>query len=142
MRFILCAIWLLACQQDLTRQPAKADYIYLSVSRGGGITGLVTGCDLQPQGQIRRWKKSASGRVDSLQSLSVSPQSIEQQVKQLKSFSPLQDRGNITYRAELLLGDSTYVWSWTSDQQLTTWYTDTRNLCRATVADSTPRRME
>ncbi len=142
MQFIFCAIGLLACHQDLTRQPTKTDYTYLSVSRGGGITGLVTGCDLQPQGQIRRWKKSASGRVDSLQSFPVSLQSIEQQVKQLKSFAPLQDRGNITYRAELLLGDSTYVWTWTADQELTAWYVDTRNLCRATVADSTDQRME
>ena len=53
---ITTAILLAACAPHSRDESATVESFYLSVSRGGGITGLVTGCDFNSTGRVREWR--------------------------------------------------------------------------------------
>ena len=139
---IATMLYLVACAPQARDESAAAESFYLSVSRGGGITGLVTGCDFNAAGRVRKWRASALGATDSLGSHMLSVASIRERLAELTAL-PSPDRpGNLTYRVVLTQPDETRVWTWSTNPSLTEWYRATRKLCAdvAQDADNTTER--
>ena len=88
---IATMLYLAACAPQARDESAAAESFYLSVSRGGGITGLVTGCDFNAAGRVRKWRASALGATDSLGSHMLSVASIRERLAELTALpSPRQ----------------------------------------------------
>ena len=139
---IATMLYLAACAPQARDESAAAESFYLSVSRGGGITGLVTGCDFNAAGRVRKWRASALGATDSLGSHMLSVANIRERLAELTAL-PSPDRpGNLTYRVVLTQPDETRVWTWSTNPPLTEWYRATRKLCAdvAQDADNTKER--
>ena len=137
MYFVLGTVLLLAsCDHDDSPERVASDEFHLSLSRGGGITGTVTGCDIKSDGRMRTWKKWASGRVESLWTRTLPPLAVERQVAELRALTSVDDPGNLSYRVVLQQPDTIRVWTWSAHQSLTEWYRNTRSLCQRVTDDS------
>lgn len=129
------AILLVACAPYFRDESATVESFYLSVSRGGGITGLVTGCDFNSTGRAREWRW-AMGAIDSLGSHMLPVTSIRERLAALTTL-PSPDRpGNLTHRVVLTQLDETRMWTWSTNQPLTEWYRVTRKLCGDAAQDA------
>ena len=138
---IATMLYLAACAPQARDESAAAESFYLSVSRSGGITGLVTGCDFNAAGRVRKWRASALGATDSLGSHMLSVVKIGERLAELTAL-PSPDRpGNLTYRVVLTQPDETRVWTWSTNPPLMEWYRATRKLC-ADVAQDADNTME
>ena len=138
MHFVLGAVlFFSSCDRDSVRERVAPSEFRLSLSRGGGVTGAVRGCDFVPNGRVRAWKKWASGRVESLWTRALPPLVVEQRVAALASLAPVDEPGNFSYRVVLERPDTIRVWTWAAHDPLTEWYRNTRALCRQALADST-----
>ena len=132
---ITTVILLVACAPYFRDEPATVESFYLSVSGGGGITGLVTGCDFNSAGRTREWRWTL-GAIDSLGSHMLPVTSIRERLAELTTL-PSPDRpGNLTYRVVLTQPDETRMWTWSTNQPLTEWYRVTRKLCSDAAQDA------
>ena len=127
---------LAACEPQVRDESAAADSFYLSVSRGGGITGMVTGCDFNSAGRVRKWRASASGATDSLITGMLPVTSIQERLPELTALPSPDRSGNLTYRVVLTRPDETRVWTWATNHPLTEWYRVTRKMCATAAQDA------
>lgn len=92
----------------------------LTVSRGGGVAGLTTGCSLYADGQVERWEQFPAREPSVLEARRVEPARItafKQQLEQADILdTTLQESGNVTMAATYDLAGVRHTWVWNAHQ--------------------------
>jgi len=142
VKLALCCAGVLFCMACHTKSTEKAREqsaiipFRLSVSTGGGFTGLSTGYTLSNDGRVEHWRRFAGGEKTTLWSRPGSASKIMAFRKQLKEMGmigkQIQESGNMTTTVTLALPDTTYTWSWSQLKKtdLTGWVRDVEIFCR------------
>ena len=103
----------LACTQP--RTSAEPSDFRITLSRGGGFTGMVTGYHLQSDGTMTAWRRALAQpeQVDWTHKLTVADvsrwaQDLHGAVQGWES----QETGNMTTSLEFVRNDSVRTWTW------------------------------
>ena len=108
----------------------------ISISTGGGFTGLSTGYMLSHDGRVEHWQRFAGGEDTALWSQQSSATKIMAFKMQLDDLGMLgkqiQESGNMTTMVTLELPDTTYTWYWGQHKktELTGWAQDVESFCQ------------
>ena len=135
----LGVIFCIACHkksaEKTTEQPAIVPF-QISISTGGGFTGLSTGYTLSHDGRVEHWQRFAGGEYTALWSQQSSAAKVGAFRMQLESLGMLgkqiQQSGNMTTTVTLALPDTTYNWYWglLEKTELTGWAQDVEMFCQ------------
>lgn len=116
----------------------SAEPFTLSLSSGGGFSGLVEGFTLTSQGQVTAWQKLPGNPETTLWSKKGDSDSAIALVESLKSFLAvdLKETGNVTTRISLVLPDTSWLWSKSGSvaasdvpEPFQTWYARAESYC-------------
>jgi hypothetical protein len=108
----------------------------LSVSRGGGFTGMTTEYRLYNDGRVENLQKRPAGQDSLLWLRQTDPVVIADFRKQLNDQGLLEreirESGNMITMVRLVLSDTTYQWYWsrTPDAALDDWVRRIEQFCR------------
>ena len=109
----------------------------ITLSSGGGFTGMYSGYHLYASGLLEAWQKRAAGGDTLLWMQQVDPERIERIRAQLAASGALDKRydgaGNMTVIVNYATADTVYRWSWDRGREepteLAMWYQRTRRYC-------------
>ncbi len=135
----LTALFSLACQKPIAKTPGQeviqnmptSKPFTLTLSTGGGFSGLVEGYTLTSQGEVRAWKKRPGAPETTQWTKKDAPDSAMALAKSLQEFLSvdLQETGNMTTTIRYTVADSTWHWSISSmgasapgSEPLQAWY--------------------
>ena len=113
----------------------------ISLSRGGGFTGLVRGYRLHANGQVEAWQSRPGQPAKVTWQQQVDITRVRAVQEDLEATGVLgavhSNTGNMTTRVTYDLPDTIYSWSWTGDPpaELAAWYSETRQWCAALAPD-------
>ena len=108
----------------------------ISISTGGGFTGLSTGYTLSDKGRVEHWQRFAAGEKTTLWSQQGSAAKImtfKMQLEHLGMLSrQIQESSNMITTVTLALPDTTYTWYWgqLKKTELTGWVQDVESFCQ------------
>jgi len=129
-----------ACQNKSTEKTMKTTVVTpfkMTVSTGGGVTGLTSGYSLSSDGVIEHWQHFRAGTDSVLWSEKTNVSRILFFRKQLEEIGVLkkniQQRGNMTTTVKLALPDTTYTWYWNASgkSDLSRWVKDVQRFCES-----------
>ena len=135
----LGVIFCIACHKksaDKTPQQDTTVPFQISISTGGGFTGLSTGYTLSHDGRVEHWQRFAGGEYTALWSQQGSAAKIGAFKMQLESLGMLgkqiRQSGNMTTTVTLALPDTTYTWYWgqLKKTELTDWAQNVESFCQ------------
>ena len=129
-------IWLLCVNAIVSCGDQDKPFV-VSISKGGGFTSLVQGCELRSDGMIIEWKQYAMGKREELGRKQVSSLRIRELAERLlaleSSGGVFGKPGNMTYKIAYTDVSDTLGWSWSIDDsvdlELVEWYRNTREFC-------------
>ena len=121
-------------------QPRLAQPFTITISSGGGFTGLYRGFRLYSTGRVERWERFAASGDSVLWVTAVDPGQIEVWGRKLEESGALsrsyRGTGNMTASVSYGRPDTTYRWSWASTgivedgpPELWQWYEDVEQFC-------------
>ncbi len=140
----LGAIFCIACNkksaEKTPEQPAIVPF-RISISTGGGFTGLYQGFTLHSDGKIEQWQKDRAGEVKILKSRQVDVKEFVKFRKELERDDifkiKLTQTGNMTTKIVYQKWDSTFVWTWQAGgeipPQMQKWYDSIRIFCKQQI---------
>ncbi len=141
-KFAACCLGVILCiacnkksAERTPEQPANVPF-RISISTGGGFTGLSTGYTLSYDGRVEHWQRFAGGEYTVLWSEQSSAAKIGAFRMQLESLGMLgkqiRQSGNMTTTVKLALPDTTYSWYWgqLEKTELTDWAQDVESFCQ------------
>lgn len=136
-----------ACQRQVSKssQPAlsegKASSPFtLTLSSGGGFTGLYQGCTLTSQGEVKGWQRRTGAPESVAWTVQDRPDSIFALAKDLENYLnvELEEAGNMTMRIRFELPDTAHQWSISGSgasaeapEPFRTWYARAEAYCRS-----------
>lgn len=112
----------------------------ITLSSGGGFSGLTSGCTLTSLGEAKAWRKRPGAPEDVLWTRKAKADSAIAFAEALKEFLSvdLEETGNMTTRIQYTLPDSTYRWSISGagaspqdPEPFRTWYARAEAFCRS-----------
>lgn len=144
MRLLFClCIVVSACSHRGENKPESnienVDNYKITLSSGGGFTGLYSGYNLHGDGRVESWQRPL-GKGDSLLwQRSLDATTVERLREKLLASGALTKRydmaGNMTAVVVYETADTTYRWSWNQSgkapHELAAWYKEVRALCAA-----------
>ena len=122
-----------------SRTPAVTKPFTLTLSSGGGFSGLTQGYTLTPAGEAKAWQKRPGAPESVTWSKQIPPDSIVAFAIALEAYLgvELKETGNMTTRILYALPDSTYRWSISgagaspdAPEPFRTWYARAEAYCR------------
>ena len=137
--FLTVSLALLSCQSN-SMQENKPEEFSISVSRGGGFTGLTNGFTLKSKGDILYWQKYINGKDTILWRATDDINKILVYKNKLISSGILavefNTTGNVTNYLAYSNYDTTYNWSWKEhDEQVPAdvrqWFNDVNEYCKS-----------
>lgn len=142
----ICIIYCMAMGGCCTDQPAPEEKkivpFTLSIARGGGVTGLVEGCNLFSDGKIEFWEEFPGQEKKVIKSGKTDIAQIQAFQKALLLTGAIDKEikgtGNMTTYASYFIEDKDYNWSWDSDgstddetlKSLVQWYSEVELFCQ------------
>ena len=113
----------------------------ISISTGGGFTGLYQGFTLHSDGKIEQWQQDRAGKVKILKSRQGDAKEFVKFRKELERDDifklKLTQTGNMTTKIVYQKGDSTFVWIWQAGgeipPQMQKWYDSIRIFCKQQI---------
>ena len=155
-----CALYMLTgCQDEImdNAQPhpqmshlpqahsAASEPFTLSISHGGGFTGLTTGCTLYADGQVERWERLPARQPSVLETRQVEPLRIADFKQQLERAgildTTLQETGNMTIVVTYDAADVRHTWAWNAHDRSDTvppalrqWHRSVKEFCQQLFA--------
>ena len=127
---ILLALLLISCAVDSQQGPYQ-----ITLSRGGGFTGLVRGYHLYEGGKVEAWSRMPGSRDSLLWQTKVHPDSVKQIRDGLESSGALatihRRSGNMTTSVAYTTDDTSFSWSWgdSAPKNLKEWYQQAHRFC-------------
>ncbi len=95
----------------------KTDSFSISISNGGGFTGLKNGYTLNNTGLVRRWHQLSLVKDTTIWEIQTDGIKTKEFNVELKNSGIINkqynERGNTTFLLTYKLPDTTYSWSWT-----------------------------
>jgi hypothetical protein len=139
-------LWALALVYSCASQDTRL--FSISISSGGGFSGLVRGYRLQSDGKIVAFERRSATGESNLWSRSIDAGTMRSFAQKLLATGLLgqtsREYGNITSRIVYESSDSTFVWTWSGSEPtpvlVAAWYRDTMRFCSGLGPDSTPPR--
>lgn len=123
--FYCCAIvcvmvFAAACSHQTAEQwgarPEETGSFHITISSGGGFTGMVTGYTLSSDGRLTQWQRHPSGGDSVLHETHVDPRQVatfKGDLEKAGMFTyQLNGTGNVTRYVTFSTSDTTYRWSW------------------------------
>ena len=112
----------------------------LTLSKGGGFSGLTQGYTLHPNGRIERWQQFPLRDRTITASRDIDPKRVADFQQKLEASGilgmTLQATGNITTRVQYEIDQEQHTWSWADDSDSRTepaalreWYRLVWNFC-------------
>jgi len=122
-------------QQVLSKSVA---FETISLSGGGGFTGMHEGFTIFPDGRVEGWSKSVGGKRTVFGKGKISAGRASALAAELRASGALSQTclktGNYTMIVHFAAADSTYKWSWSRSEDapggLAAWYKSTYEMCR------------
>ncbi len=127
-----------ACQNKSTERTMRTTAVTpfkMTVSTGGGFTGLTSGYSLSSDGMVEQWQHFRAGKDSVLWSEKTDVSRILFFKKQLEdtrvSKKNIQKSGNMTTTVTLAMPDTTYTWYWSASgkSELSRWVKDVQRFC-------------
>ena len=139
-------LWALALVCSCTTQDAR--FFSISISSGGGFTGLVRGYRLQSEGQVVAFERRTAKDESILWTRSIDAGTMHSFAQKLLATGLLDQRaqeyGNVTSRIVYQSSDSTFVWTWSGSEPkpsaVAGWYREVMRYCSGLGPDSSPPR--
>ena len=147
LKFAACCLGVIFCiacnkksAEKTPEQPAIVPF-QISISTGGGFTGLYQGFTLHSDGKIEQWQKDRASEVKILKSRQVDVKEFVKFSKELERDDifkiKLTQTGNMTTKIVYQKGDSTFVWTWQAGgeipPQMQKWYDSIRIFCKQQI---------
>jgi len=115
------------------------DFIEISLSSGGGYTGMYDGFTMFPDGRVTCWQRKPAGGESILWNTKVAQTKTARFAAQLLAIDalnkPLKKSGNALTIVSITTADSTSTWSWNTMKndappELVQWYKGAAKFCR------------
>ena len=114
-----------------------ARFFSISISSGGGFTGLVRGYRLQSEGQVVAFERRTAKDESILWTRSIDAGTMHSFAQKLLATGLLDQRaqeyGNVTSRIVYQSSDSTFVWTWSGSEPkpsaVAGWYREVMRYC-------------
>lgn len=129
-----------ACQNKSTERTMRTKAVTpfkITVSSGGGFTGLTSGYSLSSEGVVEHWQHFRAGTDSVLWSEKTDASRIQFFKQQLEETGLLkkniQQSGNMMTTVNLVLPDTTYTWYWNASgkSDLSRWVKDVQRFCES-----------
>ena len=127
-----------AVVQETRAGTAAGKEFKISLSTGGGFTGLTRGYHLYADGRVEAWRRFASRKDTILAVVQADPSRLRLFQRRLEQSGLLQktyrETGNMTTRLTYNLADTTYTWSWSGAgnglaPEIKDWFVEVHNFC-------------
>ena len=135
-------LWLLALVSSCASQDTRS--FSISISSGGGFSGLVRGYRLQSDGEVVAFERRTAKDEAIRWTRSIDAGTVRSFAEKLLATGLLEqgarEYGNITSRIVYQMSDSTYVWTWSGSEPkpsaAAAWYRDVMRFCSALEPDA------
>ncbi len=116
----------------------KIDSFSITISNGGGFTGLKNGYTFNSTGIVKRWRQISLVKDTTIWKVKTDGKKANQFKNQLEQSGILNKKynetGNITFVLTYKLPDTTYIWSWNGanggtkvPMEIKDWFNDVTN---------------